>query len=75
MRPKRWIEPEQDKPLDGELRIVRLADGTVRATTWCEYAYSTHGYYADSKGDGVGSTSNPVVAVGVTRERKLKGAA
>lgn len=65
MRPKRWIAPELDRPVDGELRIVRLADGTVRATTWCERAYSDRGYYADSLGDGVCTPSNPVVAVGV----------
>lgn len=65
MRPKRWIAPELDKPSDGELRIVRLADGTIRATKWRQWDGSTHGYYADSLGDGVCTPSNPVVAVGV----------
>lgn len=65
VRPKRWIAPELDKPVDGELRMVRLEDGTVRATTWCERAYSDRGHYADRHGDGVCSPRNRVVAVGV----------
>lgn len=74
MRPKRWIDPSADRNVrEGDLRIVRLEDGTVRATKWVQYSGSTHGYYADSKGDGVCSSYNQVAAVGVTWERKRSG--
>ncbi len=69
MRPKHWIPPERDRPLDGELRIVRLASGRIRATKWRAYYSPPHddwpGCYADARGDGVGDPSDPVVAVGV----------
>lgn len=75
MRPKRWIAPSEDRNVkEGDLRIVRLQDGTVRATKWVQYSGSTHGYYADSKGDGVHTPGrNDVAAVGVTWERKRSG--
>lgn len=73
MRPKRWIDPEQDTQVrDGDFRIVRLKCGRVRATKWRTYNGSTHGYYADSNGEGVGSPLNEVVAVGVTWEKTAR---
>ena len=71
MRPKHWIDPSADTNVQaGDLRIVRLEDGTVRATKWVQHSGSTNGYYADVRGDGVGSVSNQVVAVAVTWQRK-----
>ena len=64
---------------DGDLRIIRLANGTVRATIWTQHRDSPYGYYADSQGEGVGDPRGPneVVAVGVTwdkpRKRKPSG--
>lgn len=69
MRPKRWIDPSDDRPLHGQLRIVRLASGRLRATKWRAYHAPPHddwpGCYADSRGDGVGDRHDPIVAVGV----------
>lgn len=67
MRPKRWIDPSEDRHVrEGDLRIVRLANGRVRATKWAwrDY-YDTIGCYAGSDGEPIGD----VVAVGVTWER------
>lgn len=64
MRPKRWIDPSEDRHVrEGDLRIVRLASGRVRATKWVwrDY-YDTIGCYAGSDGEPIGD----VVAVGVT---------
>lgn len=68
MTPTRWIDPSEDRPFDGDLRIVRLASGRLRATKWRAYYVPPHddwpGYYADRDGNGVGDASDPVVEVG-----------
>lgn len=70
MRPKRWIDPSEDTQVsDGDLRIVRLTNGQIRASkwVWCDY-YDTVGCYAGSDGEPIGD----VVEVGVTWERTDK---
>lgn len=67
MRPKRWIDPADDRPREGDLRIVRTKCGQVRAAKWQQNYIGGQWVYADRNGDGY-----DVVAVGVTWERKRK---
>lgn len=71
MRPKRWIDPSEDTGVsDGDLRIVKLANGQIRASKWLWRDYhDTIGCYAGSDGEPIGD----VVEVGVTWDRASKG--
>jgi hypothetical protein len=67
--PKRWIDPSEDRPREGDLRIVRTKCGQVRAAKWTQNYIGGPWVYADRNGDGY-----DVVAVGVTWEtRKRSG--
>ena len=62
MTPRKWISPERDRPVDGELRIVKLESGQLRAARWhSSRAYTDRwGWYADRNGVGI----DYIVAVG-----------
>jgi len=50
---KHWIDPSQDRPLHGEIRVVRLDSGEQRAARWVEFYQGRPGWYADRNGDGI----------------------
>lgn len=63
MRPTRWLDPtdKRNDPLEGQIRIVRLADGTMRAAVWRRLYANSHYWYCDRNGDGI----EGIVEVGV----------
>lgn len=69
MTPKHWIDPRDDNPEEGQLRIVKLADGRLQASVWRKLYANPHCWYCDRHGNGI----DGVVAVGAQPpKRKYK---
>lgn len=69
MTPKHWIDPRDDNPEEGQIRIVKLADGRLQASVWRQLYANPHCWYCDRHGNGI----DGVVAVGAPLpKRKYK---